>query len=262
MTLIVGRVVNGQVYMLGDTALTYYGFENANPTLEGCLKQYIVSDAIAIGFAGNQPHFEEDAGRLLACDTADEIVAIAMESQRAQKDYQLMVGEIGYPNLRIIKDGQVVEAPAGFVGDPAAFEVFQTVFHAREQCADSKEMNKATLQFLRLPEPLQGDLYSHIFNSLRNVITDPLMKSVGGIVVPLCSDGGRFRYVNYADVTSDRLNPEDFGPEPKVIEFGTDVGGGYAIDFEDDVPRNGNGLNVGVYFLQGGFGVVFPDTPT
>ncbi|WP_322090033.1 hypothetical protein [Burkholderia cenocepacia] len=260
MTLIVGRVNDGQAYMLGDTALTCSRGSNANPILQGCLKQYIVADTIAIGFAGNQPQFEEDVGRYLECSKVDEIVSIATESQRAGKDYELMVIEIGRPHLHMVKDGQVTESPAGFVGDPVAFKAFQAAFHARETSTEALEPNKATMQFLRLPEPAQGDLYSRLFDSLRSVIIDPKIPSVGGIVVPLCSDSGNFRYINYADVTSDPLYLEEWGPEPKPIRFGTDKGGGYAMEFGDDRPRGGTGRNIGIYFLQGGFGAAFPDT--
>lgn len=55
MTLVIGKVLDGNVIILGDTALT---IENRkfNPIIQGCHKQYIVAPKIAIVFAGNVDH--------------------------------------------------------------------------------------------------------------------------------------------------------------------------------------------------------------
>ena len=64
--------------------------------------------------------------------------------------------------------------------------------------------------------------------------------------------------MNYADVTSDPLDIAEFNGTPKPIEFGTAVAGGYSVEFLDNGALGGDGKEVGFYFLQGGFGVVFP----
>jgi hypothetical protein len=69
----------------------------------------------------------------------------------------------------------------------------------------------------------------------------------------------QFRYINYADIVSDPLRLEEFSANPKPITFGTPQGGGYAVEFSDNSPLGGNCKEVGYYFLQGGFGVIFPE---
>jgi hypothetical protein len=52
-------------------------------------------------------------------------------------------------------------------------------------------------------------------------------------------------------------NITEFKDTPKAITFGTAEKGGYSVEFSDDTPYGGQGRNIGYYFLQGGFGVIF-----
>lgn len=148
----------------------------------------------------------------------------------------------------------------GFIGDSEAFNAFQGYYHNyTQQDGAQNEVGRATLQILKIPEPVkENDIYSSMYLALKQVIWDVNIPSVGGVIVPLCTDQGRFQYLVYADVVSDILNIDNFRYEPTPIEFGTAQGGGYSVEFCDDSPYGGEGKNVGLYFLQGGFGVVFP----
>jgi hypothetical protein len=122
------------------------------------------------------------------------------------------------------------------------------------------KLNKAIIQFLRMPEPtFENDIYSKLFNCFKRVIWDSKIEGVGGVIVPLCSDNGKFSYINYTDIISDPLRLEEFSVKPKPISFGTPQGGGYAVEFSYNSPLGGDGKEVGYYFLQGGFGVIFPE---
>ncbi len=259
MTLIVGRVSGGKVYILGDTELTFHNKQKVNPFVEGCLKQYLVSDRLAIGFAGVREHFEQVLPALLDCRSGQELVECALNAQAEGLNFDLLVGEVGYEKIRFAKNGALSESEAGYLGSAEAFNAFQTYYHDLSGSRLEAETGRASIQVLKLPEPVtDGDTYHRLFASFKNVIWDSEATGVGGLIVSLCTDGGRFRYLHYADVTSDPLRIEDFGEEPKTIEFGTAAGGGYSVEFGDDTPYGGEGRNVGLYFLQGGFGVVFP----
>ncbi len=70
--------------MLGDTALTFHDLRKANPFIEGCLKQYIITDKLAIAFAGNTSAFEAVCPKLFLALNADEIINIAVEAQKIE----------------------------------------------------------------------------------------------------------------------------------------------------------------------------------
>lgn len=262
MTLIVGRVKGDKTYILGDTALTLYNPLRTNPFVNGCLKQYLVTDKLAIAFAGEQADFERACMALLSARTGSEAVQIALDAQSQGLDFELLVGEAGAKTLRVVKNGSASETVAGFIGDPSAFAAFQKYYHD-EELGFAPVQSRVQIQILRLPEPiLEDEIYERLYRALKDVIGDAQIPSVGGMVVSLCTDRQRFRYLNYADVTSDPLNITDFNETPKIIEFGTALRGGYSVEFGDDTPRGGDGKNVGFYFLQGGFGIVFPSDPS
>lgn len=262
MTLIVGRVVDEKIYIFGDSRLTFFNKEPANPFVRGCLKQYIVSDSLAVGFSGVREHFEDSYKQILRCTSSDEIVAVAQSSYIQGKSYDLLVAEVGYDKIKFVKEGQLYEAEAGYVGDSEAFAAFQGNYHARGNSQEqAPELGKAHMQMLRIPEPVaeNSDPYHLMYLSLKQTIWNEKVASVGGVIVPLCTDKGSFRYMNYVDIVSDPLEAEDFQEEPKAIEFGTAERGGYAVEFSDDSPHGGQGREIGYYFLQGEFGIFFPE---
>lgn len=260
MTLVIGRVKNGKIYIFGDTELTFYYKERTNPFVEGCLKQYIVTDKLAVAFSGVKEHFETVCDQLFECRDSNEIVEIALESQSTGLEYNLLIGEVGYAKIRLVRDGKLYEAEAGYIGDSEAFNAFQKFYHASSDSSLSvPELGRGHIKFLRLPEPIfENEIYFRLYQCFKQVIWDNQITGVGGLIVPLCTDKGKFRYINYADVVSDPLKIEEFQDEPKPIKFGTAGGGGYSVEFCDDTPYGGEGREVGYYFLQGGFGVVFP----
>ncbi len=261
MTLIIGRVKDGKIYMLGDTELTFYNQKQANPFIKGCLKQYLIKDDLAIGFAGVKEDFEQTLPRFLNCLNGHDVVNIAIEAQSSGLDFDLMIGEIGYEKIRFVKNGIVSEAEVGYIGSHEAFNAFQRIYHQDPSENQLQlEIGRAQIKILQLPEPpTDNEIYSRLFNSLKSVIWDTNISGVGGVIIPLCVSNGKFQYMSYADVNSDPLNIEDFTDEPKPIEFGTAEKGGYSVEFCDDNPYGGQGKNIGFYFLQGGFGIVFPE---
>lgn len=260
MTLIMGRVKSGKIYIFGDTELTYYSKDRANPFVEGCLKQYIINENLAIAFSGTREHFESDCDRYLKCNDSNEIIEIALTSQSTGLKYDLLIGEVGYGKIRFVRNCKIYEAEAGYLGDRNAFNAFQKLYHTSSDNPFSPvEQGRAMIHFLQVPEPiLEDEIFHRLYKCFKQVICDDKIKGVGGVIVPVCTNKGKFQYMTYADVVSDVLKIEEFRDEPKQIKFGTASGGGYSVDFCNDAPYGGQGREVGYYFLQGGFGVVFP----
>lgn len=260
MSLIIARVHNGVTHILGDIALTYQNDTSANPFVQGCLKQYRINDRLAVAFAGDSTGFRAACKDIHACDKTAEIIEVARAAQKKGQEFDLLVAEAGKESVTFLKGGVLTESASGFIGDSLAFGAFQDCFHSVAPGTPvTCEIGRAAALFMRCPEPMtEGDFYARMFSALKQVIWDPRYPSVGGAIIPLCTDNGRFRYMNYADVTSDPLRLEDFTSTPKAIEFGTAEKGGFAMEFNDDSPHAGLGNEVGIYFLQGSLGIIFP----
>ncbi len=260
MSLVIARIHNSKVYIFADTALTFNGGIRSNPFVEGCLKVYRLSPNLAVAFAGVREHFAAVASSMLLSDDADRIAREGLQCQANGLKIDLIVATAEPPRLLFVKEGTLAECSAGYIGDADAFEVFQKYYHSTEVSSpEFVVQERPTISFLRIPEPVESDeIYGRLYHAFKRIIWDERISGVGGVVVPLCTDAGRLRYMCYGDVVSDPLRPEDWGPEAKAIQFGTPQNGGYAVNFLDDISSGGTGSEVGYYFLQGGFGVIFP----
>ncbi|HDL02086.1 MAG TPA: hypothetical protein ENH23_07620 [candidate division Zixibacteria bacterium] len=260
MSLIVAKVEGDNIYTLGDTELTYFNDIKSNPFIDGCLKQYIIHDKLAIAFAGIREHFGAICEKIFKCKSGDEIAEIAIHYQKNKYDFELLIAEIGYKIIRTVKNGVVQDSTEGYIGSQLAFEKYQEYYHNyNEKDQSGTELGRAAIKLLQLPEP-SGDskTYVKMYHCLKKVIINGNVEGVGGVNIPMCSHKGKFAYMIYGDIVSDVLKPSEFTIEPKPISFGTAEGGAFAVDFEHDEPYGGSGREVGFYFLQGGFGVIFP----
>ncbi|MFC6282175.1 MULTISPECIES: hypothetical protein [Polaromonas] len=259
MTLIVARVIGEKILILGDTALSYQTHLNSNAFIEGCLKQYRVNDHLAVAFAGDSSSFELLCAEFLSCDYGHQVIEVALQNPTHLANLDLLIAEVGGNEITFIKKGVVTSAAAGFIGDALAYDKFQLAYHGGPDSTSAQEnaIHAAHLQVLRIPEPIdEGDPYIRIFDALKAVVNDPDVPSVGGVIVPLCTDRGEFRYINY--MGSSMFHPVTANGGSHAMEFGTVQAGGYSFDFSDDKGRGGRGNEIGFYLLQAGFGVIFP----
>jgi len=254
MSLVVGLVEQGLTYLVGDTALTFGG-KRTSPYIEGCLKQYIVTPNLAIGFAGCVTDFEKVSANILSSNTADAITGIALEAQQSGLDFDLLVAKNGSPLIRKICGGTIERAPFLYVGDQQAFNALKD--QLSQQATNRGIEGRGTWGDIRLPEPIiENSNYGRLLNALKEIVENSHFPSVGGVIVPLCTDKGKFTAMNYFGATSDILDTSKFNGEPFAIDFGTAEGGGFTIEFSGEHdPDNPN--SVGFYFLQGKFGLYF-----
>lgn len=237
--------------ILGDTQLTLRHEQKNNPFFNGCLKQYIVNQNIAIAFAGNKNDFELDLNNILDCTTVKNICDIALKAKIENKHYDLIIADLKSLELIFIKNGVLEKQDSGFIGDSSAFNYYQGYFHNYDI---KLELEGASICILLMPEPNSktiNDMYMRMYSCLREVCLNNKTSSVGGIIVPLCSHNGSFSYMNYVDSVVKLPNLENISSRPQLITYGTSTDGSYTAEFF------GNGAKVGLYFLQGGFGIVF-----
>lgn len=256
MSLVVGRVVGEQVFLLADTELTYRS-DRQQPMTEGCLKVYRIQPNLALGFAGDVADFGAYFSRVRNASTAEELLTAGLNAYAAGARFDLLVAEAQPGRLHVLKSGVREVTGAGFVGDAPAYGRYQQYFHEAQTEGQVVE-GRALLGFVRLPEPTHSaDDYNLMLHSLARVVGSREFPSVGGLVVPLCTDKGTFTFMNYAAVVSDLLRPEDFAEQPRRIAFGTAEGGGYQFEF---APSRDEPTAIGFYLPPGEFGAVFqPD---
>jgi hypothetical protein len=252
LTLVVGRIFNGKTYIFADTALTSPLHKRLNPYTDGCLKCYIVRDDLALAFSGVEAAFKDACATLLSMHSSNEIIEYAKKAQAEGWEVEILVAEAGRGELTTVKDGLENKSLTGFLGDAQAFNSFQQYLNAPDSIFGTHPDDTVQMGIFRLPEPLlQDEIYGRMFDSFKAVIEDVAHPTVGGAVIPLCTHNGVFQYLNYATVFSP-FNKTMLDGQP--IPFGTAVNGGYAVELCTDKDAK----EPGFYFLQGGFGLLFP----
>lgn len=103
ISLIIGRVVKEQIFLLGETALTDPNATPLHPVFNGCLKVLRLSDSLAIGFAGSTRRFGTLFPSFLNSPSPSAIIELAHASQAAHADFDLIVAEVGNPKLARVK---------------------------------------------------------------------------------------------------------------------------------------------------------------
>lgn len=255
MTLIVGRIVDGRPVLMGDTKLT---FENRkfDPIVHGCLKILIVKDNLAIAFAGEKEHFDDVLPMLMNSNSAKDIIEIAKSTQLSGSDYELMIAEVDYPNIRVVKNGILLESTGTFIGYAGGFSEYQK-YMAEEVVVDVHQ-NKYCVSILQIPEPAGSDEnYNNMFNSFKKMSSAENVPAVGGFLVLVGVHNGRFSYMGYIDFETAIIDLDAITTIPTPIEFGTCEEGAYGMEFWSN-GLSGSKCEVGFYFLQGGFGICFP----
>jgi len=258
MSLIVGRTENGKVILLGDSKLTYK-YRDSNPYLDGCLKLYILSPQLAFGFSGIVEHFEQALPNFLNAIDASELIKIAQEViQKKKFDFDLIVAQAGENEFYLLKEGQISRSSVGYVGDKEGFEAYQKAYTLSEPGYDA-QVDRAYISFALQPEPeWRENQYGRMTSAFNAVLKNEDIKTVGGILVPLCTHKGVFEYMTYSNAISDPFEITKVMKSGKPIDFGTAEHGSFSVELCDTSPHGGSCKNIGFYFLQGGFGVVFP----
>lgn len=257
MSLVIGAVIEDRVVLMGDTAITQHPWhheprgERSASWTDGVLKVYRLNDTTAFGFANIIEDVSQVFGELKKCIDARSLAVCAEQLQSRGKKFDLLIGEVGYPRIRIVSDGYTIESREAFVGNERAYCSF------KERCDAWKESSTVQRQADALEASGPCDSfgrYSRMFDSFKSLLDEHLYPDVGGILVPLCAKNGVFEYmihtVSYAPAQA--IPSGQWTPLQLV---GTPEEGCYTAELCCGV-RNRN--LVGVYVNQGRFGVIFP----
>lgn len=260
MSLIVARMDSGRAIILGDTKLTYK-HKDSNPYLDGCLKQYMINSNLAIAFAGIVEHFENVLPSLYSFNNASDLIEYArVQKQQHNYDFDLIASQIGEDSLHVLKGVTVTRSIVAHIGDTDAFGIYQKAYMERESGHFQIE-DRANITISQLPEPLwENEIYSRMTSAFNVVLQSEGVQTVCGMLVSLCSHKGNFQYMHYVNAISDPFKVTKVLNSGKPIDFGTAEFGSFSVELCDTSPNGGSPQDIGFYFLQGGFGLVFPNS--
>lgn len=261
MTLVVGVVTNGKTFLVGDTALTLLSGEKSNPITEGCLKQYIVTDTLAVAFAGIREHFQDACPTILGAHSSTALIETVLRLQKSgQFDCDVLVAEAGDEQITIVSNGFCSRTSMGFVGDPDAFEAFAKFRVGNGTSMPLPPAGQVIFRSVREPAPTGGSSDAFpLYAAMKSVVEQSALTAVGGVPIVLATDEGCFQYLDYIDVLSDPLPL--LTSAPQQINFGTAAQGGFLMDFGTTLPFAGNPKDIGILFPQGKCGIAYaPDS--
>ena len=199
MTLVVARVSGRRVAVVSDTQLTEHDVQL--PIHESVLKSYILPGGICASFS-NSPELAAANFKEFALDYpeganfADTISFFEKASAKSGNDYLIAFSR--QAKLVKIVDGRRVPGTAKtqWIGDKAAYERFRE-FQAKERKGvESGRAMNAVLFADEIDNSPASDLYS----TMRHVIADHHITTVGGFAYVLSDRLDTFRQSVYCDM--------------------------------------------------------------
>jgi len=233
VSLVIARVYGRQLLLLADTHLTDpENGQRARP-LEGIIKTVVLSDKLAVSFAGSIYWAEKALAEVDDALKGDvdvqvllNILARVHETSGHKTDF--IIAEAGDTPLLIeVKNGRAQGVVGSWLGSWQGFERFQG-FATGALPPKRQPTNTVAFEVFKVPEASPGDVcesYSSLVNAMRSVIDDETIPEVGGFVVPVGIHDGRFAHMHYATVLTNPIAFDKMPPE-FVIHFGTVEEGG------------------------------------
>lgn len=261
MTLVVARIVNNDVFVIGDSKLTNASGGPIRSPLQGTLKIQVLNPNFCMAFAGEVRPSTIEGLNIISKKysvNANEVILDKLLDLHNRNDQQLdfiIATASPAPAIFKISQGDLLEnLQTAFIGDFIAFNAYQERFHQEEHV---ENFERTKLWVLRLPdhEGANQDIFSKMCRAMRNVIHDARIPSVGDFLLPVTSTTDGFNYMHYVDIDAP---PQISNPGWNTVRFGTAGEGGYSIVALS--PKTSGVRALGIHFFQGNFGAFFaPD---
>jgi hypothetical protein len=232
MTLVVGRVVGPRVAIAADTMLTEH--DKPLPFQNGIVKSCMLPGDLCVSFS-NSP---DTAGRAFKEFTAKfpngtgyaEVVSFFEQSSEAtNNDY--LVAFADPARLLKIAHGKCISSASKtqWIGDQKAYSRFresEALQHARS------EQGRA-INAVLFADELANSPASDLFSTMRNIVANPSIKTVGGFVSVVSNRDNGFRFSAYSDMLYDwpRGKPQDYRLElaDQIAFTATDENASFAV---------------------------------
>jgi hypothetical protein len=201
MTLVVGRVDGPRVAIASDSLLTQN--EWPFPFQEGVVKSCMLPGNICVSFANSEvtaerafasfwKHYPNGTG-------FGEAIGFFEESSRETgNDY--LVAFTNPARLIKITDGKRMSSlsKTQWIGDSAAYNRFREYQSGRRKPQQGRALNVAYFADEVAKSPA-----SDLFSTMRNLVIDPTVPSVGGFVSVISNRDNGFRFSVYCDMLFD-----------------------------------------------------------
>ena len=252
MTLVVARASRRRVAVVSDTQLTKH--DAREPINEGIVKTYMLPGGICVSFS-NSPelavsNFIEFASAYpTGASFANTISFFEKASATTGNEYLIAFARQG--KLAKIVDGRRVPSTARtqWIGDKAAYERF------REYEAKARKGFEAGRAFnaVVFADEIDGSPASDLYSTMRHVIADPEIATVGGFAYVLSDRLDMFRQSAYCDML---FNWPEGAPDDFILQYNDQIDFGasgenhsYAIVQASPGYLN---LNVAAFYLLSG----------
>lgn len=254
MTLVVGRRnINGVIHMVGDMRLTDPA-EIRRGYPYAVLKNIILGPDRLVAFAGNSDLGMQTIRRLKDAPVEELVGGLSGSAEEAGEgpgavDYLLAHTERGL--MRITASGVEGPAEAGWVGDPAAFEIYQRAYHAGS-VPEPIWIEGISPPRDQLGDPAAMEPFIRMATATYALIGDESVASVGEVFVTANSKRG-FHYEQQGFFQAN--HEQEIGTEWTTLNWGTAAQGGFGFNL---LPPKEHGVGaIGLYFPHGGLGLLY-----
>jgi hypothetical protein len=253
MTLVVGRISDGKICLISDTATNSELKLSSCPYTEGCLKTYVINNRVAIAFANSVDAFKSKCAELLSINNPLEIVQFALNEQRTEWPVELMVAEIGTKYLWIVKNGKCIESSSGFLGDIEAYSEYQKYFLPSIQINHASNLSKINKNLEVENNRNSFEFMMSMDAAFSKVIHDPKFPNVAGGLLRLRNVDQKFQFAESLYLVGPPIDMNKLKVGSN-IHFGNAQNGGFSIQIISGEDR----VNPYMLFQFGNFKVLFP----
>jgi hypothetical protein len=202
MTLVVARVEKGRLAIAADTMVSAHG--TSLPMQAWALKSICLPGGICASYSGSPElaakAFQEFRERYpQGTNYAATVAFFEVSSADTNNDY--IVAFAATAKLVTIHDGRRTSglSKTHWIGDKEAYELFRKYEHHRGlQYEHGRAVNAALFA-----DEMTGSPASDLYSTMRNVVRDRDVPSVGGFVTVLSNRDIGFRFSVYSDVLLD-----------------------------------------------------------
>jgi hypothetical protein len=202
MTLVVARVEKGRLAIVADTMLSAHGV--ALSMQKGVLKSICLPGSICVSYSGS-PDLAAKAFSAFrqnypqGTNYSKTVEFFEASSSVTNNDYIVAFADTA--KLVTIRDGHRRNriSKTHWIGDKDAFERFREYELRRGRQSEQGRAVNAAL----FADEMTGSSASDLYSTMRNVVSDRDISSVGGFVTALSSRDIGFRFSVYSDVLLD-----------------------------------------------------------
>lgn len=234
MTLVVARLHNGKIAVVADTQLIQH--DMTLPPDRGAIKTCFLPGDLCVSFS-NSPELAAEAFKQFCIqypNGATFVDAVEFfETSSADTENEYILSFFNPAKLVKIVDGKRAHSVATtvWIGDKLAYERFREYeTHSRPFPQRGRAINTALFM-----DEMSGSSASDLYATMRNVIVDPEISSVGGFAYAVSSRGNGYRQSVYCDI---------------LYDWPTNAGESFQLDLNDPIDLGASGENSGYSVAQ------------